>query len=215
MIIKSFEINKINLDLNNLFLFYGKNNGFKDEFTKNIIKNKYDTINYDEKEILENKDNFIENLLTKSLFDEQKVIIIKRSTDKILSIIENLYSKKIEDIIILNADSLEKRSKLRLFFEKDKKLICVPFYPDNDQTLSKLAYNFLKNKKIPISQANMNLIINECNGDREILINELNKIEYYTMNGKKIGRDEIVKLTNLNENHSVSELVDNCLAKDK
>ena len=215
MIIKSFEISKINLDLNNLFLFYGKNNGFKDEFAKKIIKNKYNTINYDEKEILENKDSFIENLLTKSLFDEQKVIIIKRSTDKILSIIENLYSKKIEDIIILNADSLEKRSKLRLFFEKDKKLICVPFYPDNDQTLSKLAYNFLKNKKIPISQANMNLIINKCNGDREILINELNKIEYYTMNGKKIGRDEIVKLTNLNENHSVSELVDNCLAKDK
>ena len=215
MIIKSFEINKINLDLNNLFLFYGKNNGFKDEFTKNVNKNKYDTINYDEKEILENKDNFIENLLTKSLFDEQKIIIIKRSTDKILSIIENLYSKKIEDIIILNADSLEKRSKLRSFFEKDEKLICVPFYPDNDQTLSKLAYNFFKSKNIPISQANMNLIINKCNGDREILINELNKIEYYTMNGKKIGRDEIVKLTNLNENHSVSELVDNCLAKNK
>ena len=215
MIIKSFEINKINLDLNNLFLFYGKNNGFKDEFTKNIIKNKYDTINYDEKEILENKDNFIENLLTKSLFDEQRIIIIKRSTDKILNIIEDLYSKKIEDIIILNADSLEKRSKLRSFFEKDEKLICVPFYPDNDQTLSKLAYNFFKSKNIPISQANMNLIINKCNGDREILLNELTKIEYYSINGKKISNDEILKLTNLNENHSVSELVDNCLAKNK
>ena len=215
MIIKSFEINKINLDLNNLFLFYGKNNGFKDEFTKNIIKNKYDTINYDEKEILENKDNFIENLLTKSLFDKQKIIIIKRSTDKILNIIENLYSKKIEDIIFLNADSLEKKSKLRSFFEKDKKLICVPFYPDNDQTLSKITFNFFKNKNIPISQANMNLIINKCNGDREILLNELNKIEYYSINGKKIGNDEILKLTNLNENHSVSELVDNCLAKNK
>ena len=215
MIIKSFEINKINLDLNNLFLFYGKNNGFKDEFTKNIIKNKYNTINYDEKEILENKDNFIENLLTKSLFDEKKIIIIKRSTDKILNIIENLYSKKIEDIIFLNADSLEKKSKLRSFFEKDKKLICVPFYPDNDQTLSKITFNFFKNKNIPISQANMNLIINKCNGDREILLNELNKIEYYTINGKKIGNDEILKLINLNENHSVSELVDNCLAKNK
>jgi len=181
----------------------------------NINKNKYDTINYDEKEILENKDNFIENLLTKSLFDKQKIIIIKRSTDKILSIIEDLYTKKIEDIIILNADSLEKKSKLRSFFEKDKKLICVPFYPDNDQTLSKIAFNFFKNKNIPISQANMNLIINKCNGDREILLNELNKIEYYSINGKKIGNDEILKLINLNENHSVSELVDNCLAKNK
>ena len=76
MIIKSFEINKVNLDFNNLFLFYGKNNGYKNEFTKNIIKNKYSVINYDEKEILENKDNFIENLLTKSLFDEQKIMDI-------------------------------------------------------------------------------------------------------------------------------------------
>ena len=216
MIIKSFEINKINLSLNNLFLFYGKNEGFKNEVTKNIIKNKNNILNYEEKEILENEDNFIENLLTKSLFDDEKIIIIKRSTDKILGIIEDLYSKKIEDIIIiLNADNLEKKSKLRSFFEKSKKLVCVPFYPDNEQTLSKLTYNFFKNKNISISQANINLIINKCNGDRETLINELNKIEYYSKNGKKINSEDIIKLTNLNENHSVSELVDNCLAKNK
>ena len=216
MIIKSFEINKINLRLNNLFLFYGKNEGFKSEITKNIIKNKNNILNYEEKEILENKDNFIENLLTKSLFDDEKIIIIKRSTDKILGIIEDLCSKKIEDIIIiLNADNLEKKSKLRSFFEKSKKLVCVPFYPDNEQTLSKLTYNFFKNKNISISQANINLIINKCNGDREALINELTKIEYYSKNGKKINSEDIIKLTNLNENHSVSELVDNCLAKNK
>ena len=110
---------------------------------------------------------------------------------------------------------MEKKSKLRSFFEKDKELICVPFYPDNEQTLSKLAYNFLKNKNIAISQANINLIINKCNGDREALFNELNKIEHYVKEGKKISSDEIIKLTNLNENHSVLELVDNCLAKNK
>jgi len=215
MIIKSFEINKINLDLKNIFLLYGKNNGFKNEFTKNIIKKKNNVFNYEEKDILDNKDNFIEDLLTKSLFDDQKIIIIKRSTDKILSIIEDVLSKKIKDIIILNADNLEKKSKLRSFFEKDKELICVPFYPDNEQTLSKLAYNFLKNKNIAISQANINLIINKCNGDREALLNELNKVENYVKEDKKIGSDEIIKLTNLNENHSVLELVDNCLAKNK
>ena len=215
MIIKSFDINKINFDLNNLFLFYGKNNGFKNEFTKNINKKKYYILNYEEKEILENKDKFIENLLTKSLFDERKIIIIKRSTDKILSLVEDLCSKKIEDIIILNADNLEKKSKLRTFFEKNKKLICIPFYPDNEQTLSKLAHNFFKNKNVAISQANVNLIINKCNGDRETLLNELNKIEYYSKNGKKVSSDEIIKLTNLNENYSVSELVDNCLAQNK
>ena len=216
MIIKSFEISKINLGLNNLFLLYGKNEGFKNEVTKNIIKNKNNILNYEEKEILENENNFIENILTKSLFDEKKTIIIKRSTDKILGIIENLNSKKLEDTtIIVNADILEKKSKLRTFFEKDKKLVCVPFYPDNDQALSKLTHNFLKNKNILISQSNINSIINKCNGDRETLLNELNKIEYYSKNGKKISSEDIIKLTNLSENHSVTELVDNCLAKNK
>jgi len=216
MIIKSFEISKINLGLNNLFLLYGKNEGFKNEVTKNIIKNKNNILNYEEKEILENENNFIGNILTKSLFDEKKTIIIKRSTDKILGIIENLNSKKLEDTtIIVNADVLEKKSKLRILFEKDKKLVCVPFYPDNDQTLSKLTHNFLKNKNILISQSNINSIINKCNGDRETLLNELNKIEYYSKNGKKISSEDIIKLTNLSENHSVTELVDNCLAKNK
>jgi DNA polymerase-3 subunit delta len=214
MIIKSFEINKINLDLNKLYLFYGKNDGLKNEFTTNIIKNKKNIFNYEEKDILDDKDKFIENLLTKSLFDDQKIIIIKRSTDKILSIIESLILKKIEDIIILNADILEKKSKLRTFFEKDKKIICVPFYPDDDQILNKLTYNFLRDKNISISHSNINLIVNKCSGDREILINELQKIELFSKNGKKINSEHISKLINLNENHSISELIDNCLAKN-
>ena len=214
MIIKSFEINKINLDLNKLYLFYGKNDGLKNEFTTNIIKNKKNIFNYEEKDILDDKDKFIENLLTKSLFDDQKIIIIKRSTDKILSIIESLILKKIEDIIILNADILEKKSKLRTFFEKNKKIICVPFYPDNDQILNKLTYNFLRDKNISISHSNINLIVNKCSGDREILINELQKIELFSKNGKKINSEHISKLINLNENHSISELIDNCLAKN-
>ena len=215
MIIKSYEINKINPVLSNFLLFYGKNEGLKNEITKIIIKEQRNVLHYDEKEILDNENDFIESILTKSLFEEKKIIIIKRSTDKILKIIENLYSKNIEDIIIFNADNLEKKSKLRSYFEKNKKLICVPFYPDNSQTLSKLAYNYLKDKKIVISQANINLIINKCNGDREALLNELQKIECYSIGGKKITSENIVQLTNLIENHSISELVDNCLAKNK
>jgi len=216
VIIKSFEINKINLDLNNLFLFYGKNEGFKNEITKNILKNKSKILNYEEKEILENEDNFVENLLTKSLFDDEKIIIIKRVTDKMLKILDKITKKNIKDFkIVLNADVLEKKSKLRSLFEKDKTLVCVPFYPDDGKTLSKLAYSFLKDKKISISPSNINLIVNKCSGDREILINELQKIEYFSKNGKKINNEIISKLVNLNENHSISELIDNCLAKNK
>ena len=216
MIIKSFEINKINFDQNKLVLFYGKNEGFKNEATNNLIKDKDEITKYEEKEILENINDFIESILSKSLFESEKIIIIKRATDKILKIIDEIDSKNIEDIkIILNADNLEKKSKLRSLFEKDKKYICVPFYPDTDQTLSKLTYNFLKKKNILISPSNINLIVNKCNGDRETLLNELNKIEYFSKNGKKITSENIAKLTNLIENHSISELIDNCLAKNK
>ena len=217
MILKSHEISKINLKKNNLVLFYGKNEGLKIEEISKIISTNLDkdVLNYEEKEILENQNNFIENILSKSLFEKEKIIIIKRATDKILKIIDDIITKNLEDLtIIINADILEKKSKLRSFFEKDKKLICVPFYPDNEQTLSKLAYNFLRDKKISISSSNINLIVNKCSGDRETLINELQKIEYFSKNGKKIDSENISKLINLIENHSVSELVDNCLAKN-
>jgi DNA polymerase-3 subunit delta len=216
MIIKSYEIKKINLEHNRFILFYGKNEGLKNEAFDILIKNKNKISSYEEKEILDNENNFIENILSKSLFETEKFIIIKRATEKILKIIENLKEKNLEDtIIILNSESLEKKSKLRSFFEKNKTLVCVPFYPDNDQTLSKLAYNFLREKKISISSSNINLIVNKCSGDRQTIINELQKIELFSKNGKQINIDNISKLINLSENHNISELVDNCLAQNK
>ena len=143
MIIKSYEIKKINLENNQFILFYGKNEGFKNEATNIIIGKKNAISNYDEKEIIENQDYFIENILTKSLFEEKKIIIIKRATDKILQVIEELDGKNLDGIaIILNSDNLEKKSKLRSFFEKNKKYACVAFYPDTNQILSRLTFNF-------------------------------------------------------------------------
>ena len=216
MIIKSYEINKIDQNITQLILFHGKNEGLKNVALKILNKDKCNILNYEEKEVLDNKDKFIENILSKSLFEKNKFIIIKRSTDKLLEIIETLNSKNLEDtLIIINSDNLEKKSKLRSFFEKNKKLVCVPFYPDNEQTLSKLAYDFLRNKKILISPSNINLIVNKCTGDRKTLINELQKIEFFSKNGRKVNSENISKLINLNENHSIFELIDNCLAKNK
>ncbi|MDA9663043.1 DNA polymerase III subunit delta [bacterium] len=215
MIIKSYEINKIDLKESKFILLHGKNEGYKNEVSNLLTKNNKIS-RFEEKEILENENSFLENLLNKSLFDEKKTIIIKRVSDKIIYIIEKIYSKNLEDIlIIINSENLEKKSKLRSFFEKNKTLVCIPFYPDNDQTLSKLAYNFLRDKKISISPSNINLVINKCNGDRETLLNELQKIEYFNKNGKKINSENISKLINLVENHNISELVDNCLAQNK
>jgi len=216
MIIKPYEINKIDFDQNKLILLYGKNEGLKNEVTINLLKTKKQIIRYEEKEILENINDFMESILSKSLFDSEKIIVIRRSTDKITKVIDEIKFKNIQDLkIILNSDNLEKKSKLRSLFEKDKKLVCIPFYPDNDQALSKLAYNFLRTKKISISPSNINLIINKCGGDRETLINELQKIENFTKNGKQINSDNISKLINLSENHDISELVNNCLAQNK
>ena len=216
MILKYFEINKVDLSNNHLILFYGKNEGLKNEALNILIKDKNNILNYDEKEILENENTFIENILSKSLFEPHKFIVIKRASDKILKLIEIINLKNLEDTtIILNSENLEKKSKLRSFFEKNKNLVCVPFYPDNDQTLSKLAYNFFREKKISISSSNINLIINKCSGDRETLKNELQKIKLFSKNGKQINTDNISKLINLSENHSISELVDNCLAQNK
>ena len=86
MILKSYEIKKINLHKNNLILFYGKNEALKDEAIKLINKNKQIFI-FDEKEILENQNNFLESVTTKSLFEEKKTILIRRASDKILKII--------------------------------------------------------------------------------------------------------------------------------
>ena len=215
MILKNYEINKIQ-NINHFILFYGKNEGLKNEALNILIKNKNNILNYDEKEILDNESNFIESILSKSLFEQEKIVVIKRATDKILNILQTLQFKKLDEVtIILNSENLDKKSKLRIFFEKDKELICVPFYPDNDQTLSKLTYNFLKDKNISISPLNVNLIVNKCSVDREALFNELQKIEYFVKNGKRINNDNISKLINLSENHSISELVDNCLAQNK
>lgn len=218
MIIKSFELNKVNLKKNNFFLFYGENEGLKKEIIESNFKNNYPkkTFYYDESEVLNNKGNFFEEILSKSFFENEKLIIISRSTDKITSIIEEILEKKIDDLVlILNSGSLEKRSKLRLLFEKNKEIICIAFYEDNNQTLSSMANQFFRNNKIQISQQAINLIINRCRGDRQNLKNELNKIESFIKNKKRIEISEILQLTNLAENYSVTELVDNCLAKNK
>ena len=214
MIIKSFEINKIKLDKDKIILFYGQNEGLKDVTVKNLIKglDKNIIFYYEEREVLEKSDNFIENILSKSFFEKKKVIIIKRVTEKILNILSLIKERNTEGIsIILNASNLEKKSKLRSYFEKDKNNICVPFYLDDQQTLAKLSISFFKKLGIPISQSDLNLIIGICNGDRINLLNEFQKIEQFSINRKNISTDEIIKLINITENHSVSKLIDYCL----
>ena len=218
MIIKSFELSKINLKDSHFFLLYGENEGHKKEVTEVKFKRFYtDNIyTYDESEILKNEEKFFNTILSKSFFENEKLIIISRATDKINDIVVEILEKKIEDlIVILNAGILEKRSKLRSLFEKNKKTVCIPFYEDNNQTLSGIVNTFFRDKKINISQQLINLVVQRCRGDRQNLKNELEKIENFTKDKNKINLEDLLKLTNLAENYSVSELIDSCLAKNK
>ncbi len=218
MIFKFFEIKKKNLNPFKYFLLYGKNRGLIEETIKKdlepiLSKNKY---NYEENEILNNPENFKENILNKSFFENDKLIIIQRATDKIFKIIEEFVEIEIEDItIILISDILDKKSKLRNFFEKNNKTVCIAFYEDTDQTLNFIVQNFLKKNKINFSQENINILIERAKGDRINLNNELSKIEYFCKNKSKIEVNDIIKLTNLSENYSASELVENSLAQNK
>ena len=215
MILKSYETQKINLEKNKIILLYGKNEGQKKEILKKLIINK-DITYYEQNEVLEKENEFLENLSSKSLFDKEKIIIIKRANDKLLNLVEKINLSMLEDVnIIINTDILEKRSKIRSKFEKDKNYICIAFYPDDQQTLVKLSFNFFKENKIAISPSSINLIVSKCSGNREALFDELNKIKYYSSKKKIISEENINKLINLNENHSISELVDNCLVKNK
>ncbi len=218
MIIKSFEVNKVKFSNFKSVLLYGLNKGFKEEVIKSNILNDFsgEILRYEESEVLENKDTILEGLLSGSLFRETKIMIISRSSNKILNFIEDFLKRDVSGvIIIINSDNLEKKSKLRALFEKDKKLACIPFYEDNNQSLNIFAIKFIKEKNIKISQETINLIVERARGDRGNLNNELQKLEALSLTRKKITQEDIFNLTNLAEDYGIFELVDNYLAKNK
>tara|TARA_B100000965_G_scaffold359752_1_gene340030 strand:- start:264 stop:1247 length:984 start_codon:yes stop_codon:yes gene_type:complete len=217
MIIKSYEHQKIKNIKNNIFLFYGENEGYKNQVIKDIFTDNFEGSidRLDESEVLNNYENFISGIINKSFFDELKIILISRVSEKILKLIDEILIREVSDLtIILNSGNLDKKSKLRSLFEKDKNLICMPFYKDDNRALMQLANTFFKNKKMSISQEIVNLIVERSSGDRINLNNELNKISLFLLNKEKINIDDVIKLTNLAENYSISELADNCLSKN-
>lgn len=218
MILKYNELRKINLKKQKIILLYGNNQGHKkqvlDEQLKPILPK--NIFNYDEIEILKNLDKFKETIYNKSFFENEKLIIINRTSEKILNIIEEIIKQNLEEIfIILLTENLDKKSKIRKLFEKEIKTVCVPFYEDTNQTLNSYAQKFINENKINISQQLLNIIIERARGDRINLKNELEKIQSLSISKKKLDINDILKLSNLSENYEIDNLVDNCLLKNK
>tara|TARA_Y100000816_G_scaffold252371_1_gene203343 strand:+ start:1304 stop:2284 length:981 start_codon:yes stop_codon:yes gene_type:complete len=217
MIIKSFELDKLNLIKSNLHLIYGNNEGIKEDIINKYYLNNFDgdVLKYEEQEILSNKDEFISSLLTKSLFDNKKLIIISRATDKLFVLFSEFLEREISDIqIIIKSSTLEKKSKLRSIFEKEKQMICTPVYEDDTRSLNFYIQNFLRENKLNLSQEIKNLLIERSKGDRINLKNELSKLKNLSISKKTLDVEDVIKLSNIAENYTVFELSDNYLAKN-
>ena len=217
MIIKSFELEKVNISQFKLFLIYGKNEGLQTQIVNNYFTKNFDgqVDKYDENQFIINFETIITGLMNRSFFENKKILIISRVTDKVINLIEEISNKDFLDVkIILKSGLLEKKSKLRSFFEKGKSTITIPTYEDNDRSLLSIITNFLNEHKIQISREAINLIINRSSGDRQNLKQELDKILNYSITNKKISYEKIEKLSNLSENYDVNELVNNYLAKN-
>ena len=217
MIIKNFELKKLDKIDYNLILLYGENEGFKQKIINDFFIKSFEgeIQKYEEEEVFINYNEFIANLLNKSFFSDKKLLIFSRTSEKILKFIEEIILKDIKDLtIIINSKTLEKKSKLRIFFEKDENCACIPFYEDDERTLYQISTNFFSEHKVSISRELINLIIERCRGDRQNLFNEIEKISSLLLSKKKITTEDVIKLTNLAENYSISELADNCLAKN-
>ena len=218
MIVKNYDLNQLEIKNKNYFLFYGLNTGlieetinkiFKPFFTKNII-------NYEETELLNNVHSFKEMVFNKSFFDNEKFIIINRASSKILSIIEELVESQLADLkIIIKAGVLEKKSKLRSYFEKNKSIVITAFYEDNHESLLLMVQKIFREKKINISNEIISLIIERSKGNRINIKNEIEKILSFSKTKSKIKLEDVLKLTNLSENYNISELVEQNLSKNK
>ena len=220
MIIKSYEVkkNKLNLFKYNFFLLYGENLGLKKDirkFIKSGIEKKESNVEIlflYESEILDNEENFYNFIYSGSLFGNKKIITIYEATDKIIKKISDIYDKYPDNVfLIIFSEILEKKSKLRNFFETNKKTICIPCYLDNERDLRVIAQSELKKNNIMLSQETVNLLIEKSNSDRNNLRNEIKKIHSYSLNKKKLELNDIKSLLNFSGDYKSDIFINECL----
>ena len=218
MIIKSYEILKKPASFlkNNIFLLYGENEGLKKDIKKSIIEKGQNTdielLSFYEDDITNNQENFYNSIYASSLFAKTKIVTINNTTDKISKLIESVSEKFPDNItIIILADLLEKKSKLRNFFEKNKKNLCVACYLDTMRDLEIIAKTELKKNNVTMSQECLNFLIEKSNSDRNNLKNEIEKIKAFTLEKKKIEIDDLKSLINFSGEYKSDSLINECL----
>ena len=216
MIYKSYLIEQnINLIDKNLFLFYGENLGLKNELKDKIkFRNKNaEIINLSQDDIIGNIDNFYNEILNISLFDEKKIYFINQVNDKILDAIKIIEPKIDSQKFYLMSELLDKRSKIRNYFEKSNNCGVVACYNDNEISFKKIIIERLKNYK-GVNSENINLISDKCNLNRDKLNNELDKIYTFFLE-KNIDKNKLEILLDNKINNDFSLLKDEAFNGNK
>ena len=217
MILKSFEIenNIQKIEQYNFILIYGENIGLKETLKKKIISfnKKTEIINLYQEDINKNKNVILDEVKNISLFSEEKLIIINQTSENILAELENILDGKEKIKIILIADVLDKKSKLRATFEKKNNMAIIPCYNDNDITLRKLIQNELGGFK-NLNPNIVNIILNYSNLNRKTVLNNLEKIKTFYEN-KIISDDTLETLLNSDRNELFENIRDAALIGDK
>ena len=212
---KSYILEENFNPIESIFLFYGENFGLKNEFKKKI-KAKYKNskiISFYQDEIIKDETIFLNEVNNFSLFEEEKIFFIYQASDKILEIILK-FEKKIEGFkVYLFSDVLDKKSKLRNFFEKSKLYGITACYSDNEITIKKIIQKNLKDFKILSPQA-INIIYNNCGLDRIKLSNEIDKIKTFFQN-KELQLDKLEEILNLRTNDDFNVLKDEAFKGNK
>ena len=216
MIYKSYLVEQnISLINENLILFYGENLGLKDEFKKIVKLNNenIEIINFNQEEILKKPDIFYNEILNISLFEKRKIYFINNANDKILEIIKDIEPKIDAQKLYIFSEILDKRSKLRGFFEKGKNCALIACYADNESTIKKIILNKL-NKFSGLSTQNINLILEKSGLDRVKLNNELEKIIIF-FTDLKIENNKLELLLDKRENNDFNLLKDEAFNGNK
>ena len=216
MIYKSYLIEEdINLLKKKIVLFYGENLGLKIDLKNKIkyINKKASILNYNQEDILKDEELFFGEILNLSLFNEKKIFFINEATDKIFHIIEEIEKKINNHEIFLFSEILDKKSKIRNYFEKRSNLAAVACYSDNEIGIKKIIQSKLKDFS-GLSSQNINMLIENCGLDRSRLKNELEKIIMF-FNKKEIDSENLEELLNIKVNDNFNILKDEAMNGNK
>ena len=216
MLYKSYLIEQNIKILNkNFILFFGENLGLKNEIKKKIkIENKNaEIITFYQEEIVKNNHLLHNEINNISLFESEKIFIIEHANDKIFELIKELSANSATQKIYIFSDLLDKKSKIRNYFEKSENLGAVACYLDNEISIKKIIINALRGFE-GLTTQNVNLIIENSNLNRVKLYNELEKIVTFFQN-KKIDSEKLEIILDVKENNDFSLLKDAALKGDK